>query len=245
MGVATAPRRTTVGGGDDTANFLARWLKVWVALLTVVTLVVVVYLIVITGRLASINGNLRVADNAVTGAGGDVRTLPNQVSRINGSLESIDTSLKPIPGQADEIIANLTSIDGKLKDTDGSLKDTNGSLTNTDGSLKETSSILQTVLGTVTTVKDTLVNADDPPDKLGVQNIHHRVAFINGQGSPVTGPLAPAPGTSGPLGSNPNGLAQAEGDARNILGGLVDTNKHLASICGNPAVNLIGGPKPC
>ena len=245
MGVATAPFRTTVRSGDDASLFLARWLRVWVALLAVVTLVVVAYLIVITNRLASINGHLRTANTAVTGAGGNVRTLPQQVNRINGSLDSIDTVLKPIPGQADEIIRNLTDINGKLVDTDSSLKDTNGSLTNTDGSLKDTSSVLQTVLGQVSDVNRTLIDADDPPDKLGVQNIHERVAFINGQNSPRGGPLAPNAGTPGPFGNNPNGLAQARGDAGNILAGLVDVNKHLKDICGNVAVNLVGGPKPC
>src|SRR6476469_636964 len=103
---ATPRRRTT----DDQTTFLSRWLKVWVILLTVVTLVVVGYLIVITNTLASINGNLVTADTAVTGAGHDVVTLPDQVARINGSLAAIDTALKPIPGQAQEIISSLTSI---------------------------------------------------------------------------------------------------------------------------------------
>ena len=163
---ATPRRRTT----DDQTTFLSRWLKVWVILLTVVTLVVVGYLIVITNSLASINGNLATAQRAVVGAGGNVVTLPNQVDRINGALSGIDPALKPIPGQADEIIAALTSINSKL--------------TNTDASLKDTSAILQTVLGTVNTVSTSLIDANDPPDRLGVQNIHHRVAAINGVGGP-------------------------------------------------------------
>src|SRR5215207_9923177 len=135
---STARRRTH----DDQTQFLSRWLKVWVILLTVVTLVVVVYLIIITNSLASINGNLATADRAVTGAGGNVVTLPNQVDRINGALSGIDPALKPIPGQA------------------------NDKLTNTDSSLKDTSSILITVLGTVNNVSGLLIDADDPPDKL-------------------------------------------------------------------------------
>lgn len=238
-------RARSGGGADDQSQFIARWLRVWVALLAVVVLVVVVYLIVITNRLASINGNLAVANNAVSGAGGNVRTLPQQVTRVNRSLDSIDTSLKAIPGQADQIIASLSSIDGKLRNTDGSLKDTEGSLQNTDGSLKDTSSILRTVLSQANTIRDVLVDADNPPDRLGVQNIHHRVAFINGTNSPSAGSLAVAGGTTGPMGANPNGLAQAEGDAGNILGGLVDVNKHLTSICKGPAVNVLHGVQPC
>ena len=65
----SAPR---VRHGDDQATFLSRWLKEWVILLSVVTLVAVVYLIIITNTLASINGNVATADRAVTGAGGNV-----------------------------------------------------------------------------------------------------------------------------------------------------------------------------
>jgi len=95
--------RSRTGSADD-SRFLDRWLKVWITLLIVVTLVVVVYLVAITNSLASINGNLGVANNAVTGAGGDTKTLPDQVQGINASLAAIDPALKPIPGQADEII---------------------------------------------------------------------------------------------------------------------------------------------
>ncbi len=204
---------------EDQSRFLARWLKVWVALLTVVTLVVVVFLIFITNSLASINGNLATARNAVTGAGGDVKTLPDQVERINASLSGIDPALIPIPGQADQIIASLSSIDSKLRNTDSSLKDTSG--------------ILVTVLGQANNIRGVLVDADNPPDRFGVQNIHQRVAFLNGVGTPGPGVAAgsgPGAGT-GPFGVNPNSLSAAKADAGNILAGLVDTNRHLTSIC--------------
>jgi hypothetical protein len=193
---ATPRRRTT----DDQTTFLSRWLKVWVILLTVVTLVVVGYLIVITNSLASINGNLATAQRAVVGAGGNVVTLPNQVDRINGALSGIDPALKPIPGQADEIIAALTSINSKL--------------TNTDASLKDTSAILQTVLGTVNNVSGLLIDANDPGDRLGVQNIHRRVAAINGVGGAHQG-TANGGGTCGEF-CTPNNLTTAEQDARDI-----------------------------
>jgi hypothetical protein len=208
----SAPR---VRHGDDQATFLSRWLRVWVILLTVVTLVVVVYLIIITNTLASINGNLATADRAVTGAGGNVTTLPAQVDRINGALAAIDPALKPIPGQANEIIAALTSINDKL--------------TATDSSLKDTSSVLVTVLGQVNSIRDLLIDADDPPDRLGVQNIHRRVAAINGQGSPAQG-IAAGGGGCGEF-CTPSNLTTAENDAANILAGLVSVNGHLNSIC--------------
>ena len=207
------PRRRAV---DDQTTFLSRWLKVWVILLTVVTLVVVGYLIVITNSLASINGNLATAQRAVVGAGGNVVTLPNQVDRINGALAGIDPALKPIPGQADEIIAALTSINSKL--------------TNTDASLKDTSAILQNVLGTVNTVSGVLIDANDPPDRLGVQNIHRRVAAINGANSPRQA-SANGGGSCGEF-CTPNNLTTAQQDAADISR-VVNSGvqPHVAAIC--------------
>lgn len=127
---------------DDRSAFIARWLKVWVALIAVVILVVVVYLIFITNALAGINSNLSVASSAVTGIGGNAKTLPNQIQGINGSLSGIDPALKPIAGQANQIIANLTDIEGSLTATDGSLKDTSSVLQGTSGALTGIASTL-------------------------------------------------------------------------------------------------------
>ena len=208
----TPKRRPT----DDRTTFLSRWLKVWVILLTIVTLVVVGYLMVITDSLASINGNLATAQRSVVGAGGNVVTLPNQVDRINGALAGIDPALEPIPGQADEIIAALSSINTKL--------------TNTDNSLKDTSSILQTVLGTVNNVSGILIDANDPADRLGVQNIHQRVAAINGTTSPRQG-AAVAGGACATF-CQPNNLTTAEADASDISR-VVNTGvaPHAEAIC--------------
>ena len=219
--VATTRTGYRVAAGEDTASFLSRWLKVWVALLAVVVLVVVAYLIVITNDLADINGNLATANRAVTGAGGHTKTLPDQVAGINGSLTGIDPALKPIPAQADAIIGALTSINDKL--------------TATDGSLKDTSSVLVTVLGQVTGVEGTLIQADQAngpctngtlpppastgscsPNQLGVQNIHQRVSIANG----ILGP--------------------ARGDADNILGNLRPVNVHLVSICNSLPATVLG-----
>jgi len=217
--------------GTDNSRFLDRWLKVWIALLVVVTLVVVVYLIAITNSLASINGNLGVANRAVTGAGGDTKTLPDQVQGINGSLAAIDPALKPIPGQADQIIGALTEIDNKLATTDGSLKDTSSSLQGTSSQLVDTASILTRVLGNANTIRDTLFQADQAngpceatacsPNKLGVQNIHQRVAIAN------------------------NILTPAEADARAILAGLGQVNTNLLQICSRGVLVLGLTPGPC
>lgn len=214
--IAPGSRAAGSGSGDD---FLKRWLVVWVVLLAVVTLVVVVFLVTITNSLASINGNLAVADGAVTNIGGDTKTLPDQVDTVNGSLGSIDPALKPIPGQADSIIQSLVSIEGKLRTTDGSLRDTTG--------------ILRSVLGQTGDIRAVLVDADDPADRLGVQNIHRKIAVANGVG------------TTGEQTASPANLTNAKGDTANILSDLVDANKHLVNICRSPAANLLGGPQPC
>ena len=209
--MATAMRSRAGSARDtDSSQFLKKWITVWVALLAIVTLVVVVFLVTITNSLASINGSLAVADNAVTGAGGDVKTLPSEVETVNNSLAGIDPNLKPIPGQADAIIASLTSINSKLTTTDNSLKDTTG--------------VLSTVLNQTGDIRGVLVDADDPPDGFGVQNIHQRVAFANGAGN------------TGRFGTNPSNLQAAKADTGNILTQLQDVNKHLRGICNNPAV---------
>ncbi|MCA1684231.1 MAG: hypothetical protein LC708_03795 [Actinobacteria bacterium] len=212
---APTPGRAT--RGDDQATFLSRWLKVWVILLTVVTLVVVGYLIVITNSLANINGNLATANAAVSGAGQNVTSLPDQVNRINGSLSGIDPALKPIPGQADDIIGALTSIRDKLGVV--------------DGSLKNTESVLQTILGTATSISGVLITANANgtcgggtpcgPQQLGVQNIHQRVDNAN------------------------RILVPAEGDASAILAGLVSVNRHLTDICTAPVIKLLTGATSC
>ncbi len=141
---------------------------------------------------------------------------------------AIDPALKPIPGQADQIIAALTSINDKL--------------TTTDASLKDTSSVLVTVLGQVDSIRDLLIDADDPPDRLGVQNIHRRVASVNGVGSPAQG-IAAGGGGCGEF-CQPENLTTAESDAANILAGLISVNGHLNSIC-NSALGTIAEGGNC
>ena len=218
----SAPRVRPV---DTQSTFLARWLRVWVLVLVVVAAVVVAFLVLITNTLASINGNLGAADRAVAGTGRNVVPLPTQVDAINGALAAIDPALKPIPGQADQIIAALSSI--------------NGTLGTVDSSLKDTSSVLNNVLPSVVSIRDVLINADDPPDGLGVQNIHRRITAVNGRGSAAVAGAAGG-GGCGEYCTASN-LTTAEQDARNILAQLVAVNGHLNSVCHSFIVNLAAG----
>lgn len=163
--MAAPPWARTGAVAGPTSN-VARWLKVWVTIGILVVLVVIGFLLGIISALESIDSALGVTTSAVQGIGTDVDPLPAHIAQANETLVAIDTALKPIPAQADSIIASLTSI--------------NGSLVTADASLKNTSAVLITVLNDARTILSVLIDADDPPDQLGVQNIHRRVSDING-----------------------------------------------------------------
>lgn len=221
METQQAPPSARYRGREATGEqgrFLRRWLRVWVALLTVVVIVVIFYLLAITKALNAIDAGLEGTTSSVVGAGSNTQNLPSQVEAINRNLEGIDPTLKPIKGQTEQIIGALSSINGKLVTTDGSLKDTSGMLT--------------TILGQLGNIRGLLVDADDPPDGLGVQNIHQRLAVANGQGN--TGRFQPTP----------NNLTAGQADARNILAGLTDSLRHLQGACRSAAIQSTG-PKPC
>ena len=187
-------------GDFDMSQFLSRWLKVWVALITVILVVVVVYLFFITGSLASINDNLGPTERSVAGAGSDVRRLPDQVQTINRSLQNIDPSLRPISGKLDEIIGALAPIDGKLKTTAGSLVDT--------------SSMLQTALGQAQNIRGTVANAQSP-GSAGTELIWKQVGGSRGGlGDSANNVLS----------------GGVRSDARDIVTGLNRANEHLDRI---------------
>jgi len=214
---------------NDERAFLAKWLRIWVGLLSVVTLVVVAYLTFITNSLANVNGNLGTVSREVGGADVNTAELPDSIGRINGSLAQIDTALKPIPGQAGTIVGALSSINERLAVTDASLRDTAG--------------VLQTIMATAGAISSTLVDADEPADNLGVQDIHQRIARLNGRNSPAVG-SASAGGTPGSFGPTQGNLADAEADARVISGRLESVNGSLAGACNSTLISvlrLLGG----
>jgi hypothetical protein len=139
---------------------------VWVAIGLLVVLVVIGFLIGISGALASVDRALGGVLTQVGGANADVRPLPDHVETVNTSLAGIDAALKPIPSQADRIIAELSTIDGHLSDVDSLLQNTSGTL--------------NSVLSQANSISTTLAAADNPPDGSGVQAIWKRVAVANG-----------------------------------------------------------------
>ncbi len=199
-----APQRGDLGApprqGTDMALFLQRWLRVWVALITVVLLVVIVYLFFITGSLSSIDKNLKPTERNVAGAGTSVQRLPDQVQSINASLEGIDPALRPINSQLDQIIGALAPIDAKLKTTGGSLVDT--------------ASMLRAVTGQAVDIRGVVASAQAPGAN-GTQRIWQQVGGVRG-GEPNSAFNALEFGV--------------RGDARNIIEGLNRTNDHLERI---------------
>ena len=226
-----------------------RWMWIWITLCALVVIVVIGFLFGITSSLNSIDDGLEEANNAVSGAGGDVKPLPSHIESINSSLVRIDEAAKPLSRQADEIINELQSIDVRLRTTNNSLTDTDarlertntsltrtsGTLVTTGGTLGTTSATLQdvslglvTILSQVNRISGVLVDAQRP-ELEGTNAIWRRVRFLNG-------------GRFRPGGNiNTRGLVFAENDARLILGGLREVNKHLTSICQQIPVGASGG----
>lgn len=190
--------RPDTGGGVS----LTGWMWTWITIGALVVVVVVGYLLGIISALNDIDDNLFTVTSDVQGAEGDVQPLPGHIADANDDLTQIDQALAPIPGQADQIISSLSSIEGTLTTVDSSLKDTSGSLVNTD-------SVLRNVLGLVQQINTVLIDAENPPDRLGTQNIHERVAVANSV------------------------LRPAQSDTSNILSQLVEVNEHLVSVCNN------------
>ena len=222
---SAAPRPAQkINTRDSEKAYLAKWMRIWVALLCVVTLVVVGYLTFITNSLANVNGNLGTVSREVGSSGANTVSLPSHVDTINASLGKIDTALKPIPGQAGTIVGALSSINDKLSVT--------------DGSLAEVASTLQTVLGTVGGVSDVLIDANEPADNLGVQDIHQRIARINGANSPAVR-TASAGGTPGAFGASPANLSTVEADTTVIGGQITAINSRLVGVCSGLIVGLL------
>lgn len=221
---ASAPPRPAEKPRDAERTYLAKWMRVWVGLLCAVTLVVVGYLTVITNSLADINGNLATVSREVGGAGTNALGLPTHVDTINNSLGQIDAALKPIPAQADTIVGALTSVNDKLSQTDASLADT--------------TSALQTVLGSAGSINSALVEANEPASNMGVQDIHQRIARINGANSPTVAG-ASAGGTPGPFGASPANLTSIRADSAVIVGQIQAINTHLLGVCQSAVGSLL------
>ncbi len=193
--------------GGDLGGFVSKWIKIWAAVITVVTLVAVVYLVAIVRTLSSINGNLAVAQNAVVDVGGETKTLPSQVNSVNESLAGIDGDVKPIQGNTQKIRMSLQSIQAKLTNVDSRL-------VNIDGTLRS-------VLGGASDIQRTLVAAQRV-DSEGTNLIFRQVGGRAGS-------LEPAATVNFQL-------DRIREDTGNAIARLQGTNRQLDRICAETSV---------
>src|SRR5919199_2508706 len=198
---------------------------------------------------SNINNNLTQIDKALKPIPGQGLAILRALRSIQGTLTSVDRSLIDtsaslvdtsgrlgnITGLLVNTSGTLGTISSQLVSTSGTLQIVSRSLVDTAGSLVNTSNALVTVRSLVSRINNTLIQAERGGSSAGGTNaIWRRVRFLNG------GSFRRSAGTSdndtslaGP-GQNASGLTPVETDARNILGGLVEVNKHLTSICTAP-----------
>lgn len=158
-------QQVTFGGGNPFTT-AARWIKVWVGLVVMATVVVCLFLVAIISALTAIDRSLGVTTPAVDTIRGSTDPLTGNIMNINDSLANTDTQLKTVPAQADTIIGQLTSIDGKVASV--------------NTSLANTSSILIQGLANLVTEDDLLEQADEAgSDNRGVKVIIQQANTVN------------------------------------------------------------------
>lgn len=159
---------------------LGRRIVIWVALLSLVALVVGGGLTVIGRSLTAINGSLGTISRSVEGAESHTSLLPAHISSINHTLGRIDVVMKPLPSLTDQIVASLTSVDSTLMET--------------DTTLLETSAVFASVFSSLNGFSMELGELDSPPDQVGVERVGATINALNtgaleGIGRDISGSL--------------------------------------------------------
>jgi len=215
----------------------------------------------ILGELGSIRGKLGTIDSSLGDT--DASLVNTDASLVDTDASLVDTSgqLGNITGLLVDTSGTLVTISGSLDDTSGTLQGISPSLVDTSRklrvispSLDDTSGELISVRRLATRIDTTLKEAQrseatEPADAdaLGTNGIWRRVRFLNGGAFERAGDDEDAE-LSGPN-NNPAGLLPVKGDAGAILGGLVQVNEHLTSICEAPVLDValpgLVRPGPC
>jgi len=221
---------------------LTGWMWGWIALGTIVALVVVAFLIPVVANLRSINSGLAQARQQVTGIRVDVKPLPAYVADINQSLAGVDHALDPLPGQLDQTVGYLGSVRGSLTGIDGSLGQTSGTLNGISASLVDTANVLDATnkpLG-ATAASLTAISASLVTSANALADTSNILATVNGTAGTIHSTLETAENPPDRLGAAGiyqrvatanDVLSAAKGDTGNIVTGLEAVNGHLRSIC--------------
>ncbi len=208
----------------------------------------------------NINGNLTQIDTALKPIRGQANQILGALRSIQGSLVSVDSSLIDTSASLVDTSSKLGNITGLLVNTSGTLGTISSQLVSTSGTLQVVSrSLVSTAASLVDTsnavgnirslagrIDSTLIAAQRPGSN-GTNAIWRRVRFLNGglfrrAGNDNDtnnliesgGVPASTPSRSFPATANTSGIRQVEADASQILGGLVQVNLHLTSICNAP-----------
>ena len=226
----------------------------------------------------NINGNLTQIDTALKPIRGQASQILGALRSIQGSLTSVDSSLVDTSASLVDTSSKLGNITGLLVNTSGTLGTITSQLISTSGTLQIVSrSLVSTAASLVDTsaavgnirvqavrIDGTLKQAQAIPSN-GTNAIWRRVRFLNGgifrrSGNDndtnnliESGGIATStPSRSFPGAANGSGLRQVEGDANQILQGLIQVNLHLNSICTAPVLisgvvvpNVVQANGPC
>ncbi len=265
MSTLSLPTSRDPGEVEARFAYLRRWLRVWIALLVVATLVIVAYLILIAMALSKVNANMAVAEQAVRAVRANVSILPGQVNTVNSHLAAVDGNLKEVPGRLGEVNRSLEAVDGSLQisddalagtaetlpevreslvSTDDLLRGINGSLQGTNGSLRDTGSLLGSVDDLAGRVELTLEDAEAPPNRLDRRDACP--SRESSAGSVCTGRVSEgAEGIYERVAVTNSRLVPVRRDTSNIVDSLGEVDGHLESICESPTLQPLGGFPPC
>ncbi|MGI8594004.1 MAG: hypothetical protein ACR2ML_06500 [Solirubrobacteraceae bacterium] len=201
--------------------------------------------------LRSIQGSLTDVDSSLVNTSGSLRDTSGSLQDTSASLQDTSSSLVDTSGKLGNITGLLVDTSGTLQTISASLVSTSGTLGGVSGSLVDTSGILQRVSPSLVDVSrdlvsirsntskiDTTLKAAQSRDSLGTNGIWRRVRFLNGGAFLRNGGRNDNDASLSGPNNNPNGLVAVEADAGNIIGGLIEVNKHLTSICRAPVLDL-------
>jgi hypothetical protein len=200
----------------------------------------------IRGRLGTIDSSLGDTDASLVNTDASLVDTSGQLGNITGLLVDTSGTLVTISGSLDDTSGTLQGISPSLVDTSGKLQVISPSLVDTSDELV---SVRRLATRIDTTLKDAQRSEASTPAStwLGTNGIWRRVRFLNGGAFEREGDDEDTE-LSGPN-NNPAGLLPVKQDAGAILGGLVQVNEHLTSVCEAPVLQaplpLLVQPGPC